>query len=249
MPEIEVFLMFAPSDRNGKKFSDGSTTTEPGPDWKAIGVQIGRTGYTLKIHGPSIHPTVNEIQESMKNAEVTLLVGHGSGSTDTSGPGPKWISDQIKLDDGMIASPNGLYQGKWNGGTLKESTKPAKVTLTNVTGIFTCNSYTKLPDAFDQQTGSHLVTNDGGPDGMTRVGTLELGAAEFVKEYARTKGDVSRAMRKAQVLFIAKAEEWKKDKGDTLHDKPSPPAAKVQSPVAPYTDFPTGGRIINEVPR
>jgi len=149
----------------------------------------------------------------------------------------------------MIASPNGLYQGKWNGGTLKESTKPAKVTLTNVTGIFTCNSYTKLPDAFDQQTGSHLVTNDGGPDGMTRVGTLELGAAEFVKEYARTKGDVSRAMRKAQVLFIAKAEEWKKDKGDTLHDKPGPPAPKVQSPAAPYTEFPTGGRIINEVPQ
>src|SRR5260370_20233604 len=144
MAVVEGFLMFNPSDRNSLTTRKG-TTIEPGPDWEAIGVEIGRNGYTLTIHGPSIHPTVKEIEQSMKTAEVTLLVGHGSGGTDTSGPSPKWISTQIKLDDGMISSPEGIFKGKWNGGTLDNSQKEGKVAINKVTGIFTCNSTDKLP--------------------------------------------------------------------------------------------------------
>jgi hypothetical protein len=211
-------------------------------------VEIGRNGYTLTIHGPSIHPTVNEIEQSMKTAEVTLLVGHGSGGTDTSGPSPKWISTQIKLDDGMISSPDGIFKGKWNGGTLDNPQKEGKVAINKVTGIFTCNSTDKLPSAFNLPAGSHLITNDGGADGVTRVGTLELGAAEFVKEYARTKGDVSKAMSKAQVLFTQKGAGYNVDKGDTLSDKvgappPAPPTSN------PYSGVPTGRGIVNEIPR
>ena len=39
----------------------------------------------------------------------------------------------------------------------------------------------EMPNAFDLAPGSHLITNDGGKDGLTRIGTLEWGAAEFVR--------------------------------------------------------------------
>jgi len=102
-----------------------------------------------------------------------------------------------------------------------------KLTINKVTGIFTCNSTDKLPDAFDLPPGSNLITNDGGPDGLTRVGTLELGAAEFVRWYGLTKGDVRRSMSKAQFVFTQKGDVWPSDKGDKLSDrvgvKPPPP--------------------------
>jgi len=230
MPKIDVFLMFEPSDRNFE-IKKKIKTMEKGPDWKSIGVQLRRMGYELTVYGPSIHPTVQDIQDSMSNAEVTLIVGHGA-VTPGATPGAKWITDQIKLKDGLVRSPDGVYTGKWNGGSLDDAKNAGKLKINKVTGIFTCNSSDKMPDAFDLPTDNHLITNDGGKDGFTRVGTLEQGAAEFVLEYVRKKGNVSKAMSKAQVLFRKKGERYSGDAGDVLSDKvgappPPPPPSKV----------------------
>ena len=227
MPTIEVFLMFEPSDRNTMT-TKKVTTTESGPNWTWIANHVAKSGYTLKVHGPSVHPSLKDIQDSMSTAEVTLLVGHGA-ATPGGAAGPKWVTDQITLTDGMIRSPDGAYVGKWNGSTLDGAKNTGKLTINKVTGMFTCNSTDEMPKAFDLPEGSHLVTNDGGGDGFTRIGTLELGAAEFVKEYVRKKGDVSKAMAKAQHLFIRKGRRYAGDKGDTLSEKvgapPPPPAS------------------------
>lgn len=241
MPEIEVFLMFNPRDRNSHITVDRSTrkkttTIEDGPDWKAIGVEVGRTGYNLTVHGPGIHPTVQQIEGSMNRAEVTLLIGHGGG---TEAPGPKWISNQIKLSDGLVGSPDGVFVGRWNEdrSRLEDAHNTGKLKINKVTGIFTCNSAELLPGAFDIPEGSHLVTNDGGPDGLTRIGTLEAGAAEFVRGYARTKGDVSKAMEKAQFVFTRKGFAWASDAGDALLDRigeaPKVYARELPSKVGP----------------
>ena len=79
MPTIEVFLMFPPGDRNGRgRNENGQRTNLEDPGWNLIGQQLRRNGYTLIVHGPSAQPSVQEIRDSMHNAEVTLLVGHGA---------------------------------------------------------------------------------------------------------------------------------------------------------------------------
>ena len=238
MPKIDVFLMFGPSDRSfiDKKDPESKkkirTKIAP-PNWKSIGVELRRKGYELTVYGPSINPAVQDIQDSMSNAEVTLLVGHGAVTPSAAG-GSKWITDQIKLKDGFLRSPDGVFTGKWNGGKLEEPKNSGKLKINKVTGVFTCNSTDKMPDAFDLQPGSHLITNDGGEDGLTRVGTLEWGAAEFVLEYVRKKGNVSKAMNKAQVKFKERGEKYKGDADDLLSDKigpePPPPAPVAQPP-------------------
>jgi hypothetical protein len=236
MPKIVVFLMFDPSERNFE-VKKKVKTIEKGPDWKAIGIELSRNNYELVIHGPSINPSVQDLQDSLRNAEVTLLVGHGA-VTPGAPAGAKWITDQIKLNDGFVRSPDGVFTGKWNGGKLDDAKNTGKLKVNSITGLFTCNSKDKLPDAFDLAPGSHLITNDGGGDGLTRVGTLERAAAEFVLEYVRKKGNVSKAVDKAQVMFRKKGERFKGDQGDTLSDKvgvaPPPPVVREQpSKVGP----------------
>jgi hypothetical protein len=221
MPTIEVFLMFPPTARNSHNKTVGKTvvtTVEPGPNWERISGDLRSKGYTLIVHGPSFQPSVQNIQDSMQNAEVTLFVGHGVGTT----VGSKFISTKIALKDGMIKSPDGMFTGTWNADTLENRTPVGKLKINRVTGIFTCNSTDKLPDAFYLPPGNHLITNDGGPDGDTRIGTLELGAAEFVTWYARTEGNVRTAMSKAQFQFTLKGGGFASDKGDTLSDTVGP---------------------------
>jgi hypothetical protein len=116
MPTIEVFLMFDPKARNTNTVTDpdtnkNKTTLDKGPNWKSIVGIASNYGCTLKIHGPPYNPTVQEIHNSMQNAEVTLLVGHGDNPASS---GSKWISDQIILNDGMIRSSDGILTGQWN---------------------------------------------------------------------------------------------------------------------------------------
>jgi hypothetical protein len=227
MPTIEVFLMFEPTDRNFRTKKAGKTvvkTVEAGPNWKQISDDLRKQGYTLTVHGPSYHPSVQEIQDSMQNAEVTLFVGHGVGAF----AGPKFISTKIELKDGFIRSPDGIFTGQWNAGTLENKTPLGKLKINKVTGLFTCDSTDKLPDAFDLPPGNHLITNDGGQDGETRIGTLELGAAEFVTWYSRTKGNVGTAMSKAQFLFTVKGRGFPSDKGDTLSDQVGEPPGRCE---------------------
>ncbi len=239
MPHIiDVFLMFKPTERNGRTFKSGApSTVESGPNWSGIQNIAAHAGYKVVLHGPSTTPSISEVNDSMQNAEVTLFIGHGHGTTDHSDAVPKWVSNRIKLADGTIQSPGGVFQGRWtNDGFIRDSAGQ-KVALKNVTGIFTCNSFSKMPDAFDQKEGSHLITNDGGSNGLTRVGTLEAGAAAFVQEYVRTKGNVASGMARAQRVFVAHGAEWESDKGDKLHDTvgvaPPPPLPGVPAPAAP----------------
>lgn len=201
---IDVFLAFAPGDRNtwtpkvdGKP---GKPKLLPGPDWKGLVASVSKTAFKLNVTGPSYKPNVADLKASLGSSEVTILVGHGAGSMQ----GQKWVSNEIKLSDGWIVSPKGLSEGTWNGNVFTPAdpaAKPVKLKTNKVTGVFTCNSHDTLPQAFDVPAGNTIVTNDGGKDGLTRVGVLEKASFAFVKEYVATKGDVGKATAKAQVEF------------------------------------------------
>jgi hypothetical protein len=227
MPTIEVFLMFGPNDRNGR-----GKTKEDGPDWNAIKAELANSGYTLNIntHLPFI-PTISQIQAALSNAEVVLFVGHGASAPGVHGT--PFVSKQMQFTDGMIRSPDGILIGQWTAAKdgLNHARSVGKPLINKVAGLFTCNSTDEMPKAFDLAPGSHLITNDGGKDGLTRIGTLEWGAAEFVRWYGRTKGDVRNSMAMAQAVFVDKGTEWAKDKGDKLSDNigASPPS-RTQSP-------------------
>src|SRR5262249_6871422 len=199
MPKIDVFLMFDPSDRNFE-IKNKKKTVEKGPNWEAIKVELTRRSYDLTVYGPPYHPTVQDVQDSMSSAEVTLLVGHGGGGPRPPLGGQRGSGHKM-LHEGCIHSSDGAFSGKWNGSTVDGAKNSGKLRINRVTGIFTCNSSDKMPGAFDLPPDSHLITNDGGPDGFTRIGTLEQGASEFVLEYVRKRGDVAKAMTKAQVRF------------------------------------------------
>jgi hypothetical protein len=165
--------------------------------------------------------------------------------------GSKWVTDQVVLSDGTIRAADGLIVGKWTKQQkteqLDDKKSLGKLKINKVTGVFTCNSTDKLSEAFDIPSGSHLITNDGGTDGLTRVGTLEWGAFAFVQGYAETKGRVEGSMKKAQDKINDKAfgrgfndgkdHSFKDDQGDKLRDQagvtkpqPQPQPRRVYGP-------------------
>lgn len=257
MPTIEVFLMFDPKGaRNYYQERDPKTQKlkkpepDPYPAWKSLERRAVQNGYTLVIHGPPSNPSAKDIQDSMNSAEVTLFVGHGANPTQPPPPG-KWVTDQIIISDGTIRAADGLIVGKWTkhetGQLLDNKDGRGKLKINKVTGVFTCNSYDKLPGAFDVPAGSHLITNDGGKDGLTRVGTLEWGAYAFVKSYIDTKGQVEKSMKTAQEMINDKADgkgfdpndkrdhSFQNDQGDQLRDKVgvTPPPQSQPKPQSP----------------
>jgi len=220
LKQIDVFLMFEPTDRNSLTVK-GKKTIEKGPDWEALKVEVARKGYTLIVNGPPSNPAVSEVTNSLSTAGVTVFVGHGSS---VATGGSQFVSGQLKLADGMINSPDGLYQGKWSGRELTPDagTTPAKVRINKVTALFTCNSHAALPKAFEIPEDSALITNDGGTDGLTRIGTLEQGAYAFVRRYVSSGGSTAKAMEKAQITFVSKGKEYLGDRKDKLHTVTSP---------------------------
>jgi hypothetical protein len=236
--QIDVFLMFKPTDRNtfthtftkNGKTTFGKTDLEPGPPWSHLQAEIGPKGYTLNVVGPQdpakpVKPTVQEVSDSLSNAEVTVFVGHGSGNISNN----HFVADQLQLNDGLIQSPDGLLKAKWSedGATYFPATgsTAAKVKVNRVTGVFTRNSDEELPNAFDVPAGNHLITNDGGKDGETRIGTLEQAAFDFIRIYALNSGNVQQAMAAAQATFREKGKKDAKDAGDKLHDYTTAPAS------------------------
>lgn len=207
-PAIDVFLLFGPGDRNTY-----NNKVQPGPNWKGLTADAKKGGYQLTVSGPAFQLSVKVISDSLTNSEATILVGHGAGSFQ----GKKFVSSQIKLTDGLVLSPDGLYEVSWNGNVFTPIKKPtAKIKTNRVTGLFTCNSHETLPKAFEVPAGDSLVTNDGGADGETRLGTLENSAYAFVKEYVRSKGDVTKSLAKAQGAMNAGGKGFVNDKGDKL---------------------------------
>ena len=227
MPVIDVFLLFDPGDRNTYSTKEGKVWKVrllPGPDWKTLTKQAKKHGFTLNVHGPMSKVDSATISTSFQSSDLTVIVGHGGGSME----GTKWVSNQIKLTDGVIIAPDdrtpgGLHVGQWEGGTLKplpSSPAPARPDINDVTALFTCNSHDRMRDMFNIPAGSSLVTNDGGSDGLTRVGTLEHAAAAFVGKYMSTKGDVKKAVAHAQGVFSEAGKAYSKDKGDKIHVGP-----------------------------
>jgi hypothetical protein len=139
--------------------------------------------------------------------------------------GKKWVSTSIKLTDGMILAPNdtwtgGLVLGTWEGGILNpSSSKAVKPKVNEITGLFTCNSHDKLREMFEVPEGGEVVTNDGGADGFTRVGTLENAAYAFVESFIK-KGDTKASAAKAQAVFKKSGKLYSGDKGDSIQVGP-----------------------------
>lgn len=207
-PAIDVFLLFGPGDRNTY-----NNKVLPGPNWNGLVGDAKKGGYQLTVSGPAFKLSVKVISDSFANSEATILVGHGGGSFQ----GKKFVSSQIKLSDGLVLSPDGLYEVSWSGNVFTPIKKPtSKIKINRVTGLFTCNSHETLPQAFDIPSGDSLVTNDGGTDGETRIGTLENCAFAFVKGYVGSKGDVTKSLAKAQAVIKASGKGFANDKGDKL---------------------------------
>ncbi len=248
MPQIDVFLTFKPTDRNTftRTRTDpktGRTTVlgtdlETGPSWVHLQTELKSKGYTLNVLGPQdppVFPTVDQLWHSLASSEVTVFVGHGRGDTQV----PHFVSEQLQLDDGFIQSPDGLMRAKWSadGRTITPTpgSNPVKVKINRVTAVFTCNSDQQLPEAFDVPEGSYLVTNDGGADGETRIGTLEQVAYDFIRTYAFNGGFVQGAMAAAQATMREKGKKSVKDKGDTLnYHTPLVPPRKTQPDPGDY---------------
>jgi hypothetical protein len=97
------------------------------------------------------------------------------------------------------------------------------VSSTRVVGLF-CNSTDVLSSGFPNQT---VVSNDGGPDGLTTVGTLQQSAFGFVGPYVDTGGNVNAAVATGQRVINNASNRVVNDPaangtratnaGDTLH--------------------------------
>ncbi|HYP14120.1 MAG TPA: hypothetical protein VEQ63_09365 [Bryobacteraceae bacterium] len=222
---IDVFLMFTADERNTLTTTVGKkrkVVLSKGPNWQGLIRVAKKAEITLNVYGPSKSVNAQAITDSFAKSSATIIVGHGAGSI----VGKNWVSNQIKLSDGTIiapdgTSPGGLVVGNWEGGRLTpaSSAAPVKPKINDVTGLFTCNSHDKLRDMFDVPAGSELVSNDGGKDGFTRIGTLEQAAYEFIESFIRN-GNVSKSAAKAQAVFKRSGEVFQGDKGDTILLKP-----------------------------
>jgi hypothetical protein len=212
--KIDVFLVFERNQRNSYTYQ-GVTTIGPGPDWLGLIAELEAKGYDLTVDGPPAAPTVQDLTDSLKTAAVTVFVGHGIGSKH----GERFVATQVKLVDGLIQSSDGILKAKFSkdGKTYYPDSGATweKIQVSNVTAVFTCNSDSELPRAFEQNPGSYLVTNDGGKDGVTRIGTMEQAAYDFVRTYAST-GQPQAAVQAAQKTFDTLGKRYAADRGDTV---------------------------------
>lgn len=226
---IDVFLAFNKGDRNtisGVVGGKRVTKAVSGPSWGWLQGKAARKGFRINVSGPDFHPSASAFTDSLKNSEVTILIGHGGGNFVNK----KWVSSAVELADGLVVVPAdatlkpGLYLQK-DGKTVSQSAPPK---INKVTGIFTCNSHDVLPKAFEIPSGDVMITNDGGADGLTRVGTLENTGFAFVEAYVNSNGNVVESVKDAQRTMNQGSADTTDpdlghisgdagDKGDTLH--------------------------------
>jgi hypothetical protein len=171
-----------------------------------------------------MRPSVAALTDSLKNSEATILIGHGVGNYVNK----KWVTSQLDLTDGTVFAPSadtdgpaGLYVTKDD----KKVSQNVRPKVNKVMGVFTCNSHDLLPKAFEIPSGDVMITNDGGVDGVTRVGTLENTGFAFVESYLGSNGKVQEALTMAQKELDRGSQDKKNgtikgsavDKGDALH--------------------------------
>jgi hypothetical protein len=126
MRGIDVFLMFTEKERSTEIVDDITKRKAFDiPKWDLLTSGAWNRGYALTVSGPSRTPSSKNIQDSMRDAEVTLLVGHGQNPDPIHGS--KWVTDRIILSDGLIKNSEGIVVGKWavhDGQTKPERTDP-----------------------------------------------------------------------------------------------------------------------------
>jgi hypothetical protein len=196
---IDVFLAFQKSDRNTVTIKSGGKTTTTigtGPEWHWLRNKALKQGFQLNVNGPPYTPSAATFTDSLKNSEATILIGHGAGTVVAK----KWISSQLDLSDGRVFAPSadgdpaaGLYLTQ--GDKTVNQSRPK---TNRVTAVFTCNSHDLLPKAFEIPEGDVMITNDGGDDGLTRVGTLENTGFAFVEAYIDSNGKIQESVNMAQ---------------------------------------------------
>jgi hypothetical protein len=215
---IDIFLTFKPTDREYRDYGN-RRVYDKSPDYEGLKERGRKAGFNVVVHDLS-GSTTTAVTNSLQTAEITSIVGHGSGPT----MGGRFTAVAVSLNGGEIGP-----------GGVRTTTADARGTVTpvgpktdppvdnnTVTGLFTCNSADQLPKAFDTAnlfTNQSMVVNTGGNNGLTSVGTLENANYAFVDTYIKTNGDVKTSVAAAQRVVAASTLPDNRD-GDKIKKVP-----------------------------
>jgi len=189
---IDVFITIPPDQQKDYRTVNGKPAGEfKTPDWSKIQENAKKSGYTVNVHQLN-ESTPQAVANSLANSELTVIVGHG---IDINPQNPtKFTSDAAALNGGLIGD-GGVQPATMDGTNIVATGEAIPITGTGTVGLFTCNSTDVLSNAFP---GRLVISNDGGPDGLTTLGALQSTAATFVGTYVDTGGDANAATTAAQ---------------------------------------------------
>jgi RHS repeat-associated protein len=191
--------------------------------WRRVESAAKKSGYTVKVFTQD-KTSMESVKESLKSSEAVVFFGHGAGY-ERSTTGGRF--ETVTLELGTQTSGGGwLTSEGWTPQRQIPLTEyvPAKLdTNAQAVALFSCNS-TQLPSAFNMQGEDQaMVVNTGGRDGLTALPTMEKSVAAFITTYARTNGDVDRAVQAGQKVINAdrnvEIEGGANNRGDRLISK------------------------------
>lgn len=191
---IDVFIAIPPDRQQDYKTENGRPAGNyPLPDWATLKTNAEKAGYTVNVHqlGES---TPKDVAASLKTAELTVIVGHG---VDMVPENPtKFTADVVALNGGVIGVA-GIQPARVDeNNDIIATGEATPISGSGTVGLFNCNSTDVLSaNGFANQ---NVVSNDGGPDGLTTVGTLQQAAFGFVGTYVDTGGDLEKAKETGQ---------------------------------------------------
>ena len=191
---INVFYTATGNFRNFVTNAAGKVTRAPGPNWNNLKSAASKSGFNVSIHsGESF--TASDIASSTKNALVTLIIGHGAQDRALSGEAgaKKWVSTHLVIKNEAI-TPSGVVN------LTDGSTSAPLPEVSGTLCLLTCNSSDRLGNSFSMLSGSTLVTNDGGRDGLTSIGTLEQAAFAMISVIV-SGGSMEEAVRAGQAVI------------------------------------------------
>ncbi|MBN8733917.1 MAG: RHS repeat-associated core domain-containing protein [Acidobacteria bacterium] len=171
---INIFYTVSGNFRNYVQRGNTRVTT-PGPDWAKLQSSAAKKGFEVLLHKGGTF-SAGDIANSTKNAFATVIIGHGNMDPNLragAGSNKGWVSTHLEVK-GEAITPNGVVSMKDGSAT---GPSPG---VTNTLCLLTCNSSDRLGGAFSMAVGSTVVTNDGGRDGLTNIGTLEVAGFNIV---------------------------------------------------------------------
>lgn len=198
---IRIYLNFEARERNSVNGRVGS-----GPDYGRIQAAGTRAGVPVEVRSGGYN--IKDLVSSFRDSSATVVVGHGLSQTFTSG---KFVSEAFNPPGGGQLNSAGAFFVNPN----QSVTQLGKPSVTGTACLLTCNSNDSLVQGLNLEPGASAVVNDGGTDGLTRIGTLEAAGAAFVESLIANPGDLSRATANAQRAFDRRAND-PRDRGDRL---------------------------------